>query len=439
MNYIATMVRYSALIHKPMLRNLKAFADNHDVQKIYLFVMAGKNKEETQLPTYILEDERFEFVSIGKDGMKLNNNLKLFDHRILPQMVNPLTGMNLKLHREYSYLLPSPKIRRDSLPNTSKHPRFLATTGALSRPNYKLLTFAGVRAELEHTYGFAFVTVHNNRRFDMVQVDCQKNGNFQYLREFYRDGKMFDSQPEAVIWGDLHVGETSPKALAASLKQLEELQPKRLVLHDVFNGHSVNRHKKANNLSKAELWKNKMHVLEEEVEQCLEQLNSIANKFPDMEILVVESNHDKFLTRYISEEYFLGDGANSIFACKMFITLHENKVKPTLQLALEIVGTPAANIRFLKEDEELRVKGICLSEHGHNGVNGARGSGKSYSNYNLRTISGHEHTPRLHVNGMVVGTMTHLKLNYTKGPSSWAWANGILYPSGKYALLTLIL
>ena len=428
----------SAVIHKPLLRNLKAFADQHNVEKIYLFVMNGRNKDETALPTYLLEDERFEFLSLGKDGMKLNNNLKMFDHRILAQMVNPLTGMNLKLHRESSYLLPSPKIRRDSLPNTSKHPRFLATTGALSRPNYKLHTFAGVRAELEHTYGFAFVQIKNNRVFDMVQIDCQKNGNFHYLREFYRDGKMFDATPEAVIWGDLHVGDTNQKALAASIKQLDELQPKRLFLHDAFNGHSVNRHERANNLSKAELWSKKMHVLEEEVEQCLKQLNAIAKKFPDMEINVVESNHDKFLTRYISEEFFLGDGANSVFSCKMFVALHEDKVKPTLQLAMELVGKPAGNIRFLKEDEEYRVKGICLSEHGHNGVNGSRGSGKSYSNYNLRTISGHEHTPRLHVNGMVVGTMTNLKLGYTKGPSSWMHANGVLYSSGKYTLLTLI-
>jgi len=53
-------------------------------------------------------------------------------------------------------------------------------------------------------------------------------------------------------------------------------------------------------------------------------------------------------------------------------------------------------------------------------------------------ISAHEHTPKIHPNGMVVGTLTKLKLGYTKGASSWLNANGILYSSGKYSLLTLI-
>lgn len=53
-------------------------------------------------------------------------------------------------------------------------------------------------------------------------------------------------------------------------------------------------------------------------------------------------------------------------------------------------------------------------------------------------ISGHTHSPFLGQNSMVVGTSTKLKLDYTKGPSSWLNAHGILYGNGKYALITLI-
>ena len=53
-------------------------------------------------------------------------------------------------------------------------------------------------------------------------------------------------------------------------------------------------------------------------------------------------------------------------------------------------------------------------------------------------ITGHEHSPKLYANGMCVGTSTKLKLGYTKGASSWLNAHGLLYKSGKYALLTLV-
>ena len=71
-------------------------------------------------------------------------------------------------------------------------------------------------------------------------------------------------------------------------------------------------------------------------------------------------------------------------------------------------------------------------------INGARGSSSSFDRFNLKMITGHEHTPKMYGNGMVVGTSTHLKLSYTKGAGSWMNAHGILYKSGKYALLTLV-
>ena len=438
MNYMISTIQLCASVNKPLLRNMIAFADKHDVDKIYLFVMAGKNKDETAVATMLMDDPRIELLFLDKTGMKLNSNLKLFDTQILASQINPLTGFNKKLHRDFSYILPSPKIRYMTIPNTSKHPRFLATTGALSNPNYKLHTAQGRKAELEHEFGFAYVEVKNNRLYDYHPVAALKNGNFNYGREFYRNGKQEDQQPEALVLGDIHVGDTCPKAMKASEKQIEELQPKRVVIHDLFNGHSINHHERNNNLSKAQLWKQKMHVLEEEVEQCQQELNRLAHKFPKVEFLVVESNHDLFMAQYIGQENFLQDGQNSVFSCRLFVEMSNGHKQPILKTAMELVGKIAKNVRFLSEDEEYRVKGVGLDYHGHRGMNGARGTSMSFSNNNLALITGHEHSPKIHPNGMVVGTLTKLKLGYTKGASSWLNANGILYSSGKYSLITMI-
>ena len=442
MNIIVSTIQHNALVNKNLLRNMLTFADRHDVRVIYLYVMPGKNKDETLLPQF--EDERIELLFLGKEGKKLNSNLKLHDTKILASQINPLTGFPSKLHRSFSYILPSPKIRYLSLPNTSTHPRFLATTGALTHGNYKdgssgsTNTAQGRKAALEHEYGFAFVKIKNNRLFSYRPVMALKNGNFHYGREHYKNGKVYDEDPEALILGDFHVGDTCMKSREASLKQIEELRPKRVFFHDLFDGMSINHWERDNNLAKARAHADGIYVLEDEVKACLKELVTIAEMFPDQEFFVVESNHDIRLSRYISTENFLTDGQNSIFACKLFIAHMEQNSEPILKTAMELVGEIPANVRFLAEDEEYRVQGIGLSEHGHRGVNGARGSGASFDRFNLKLITGHEHTPKIYGNGMVVGTNTKLKLPYTRGPGSWMHANGLLYSSGKYTLLTII-
>ena len=438
MNRIVSTIQLSALVNRPFLRNMIAFADEHNVNKIELFVMPGKNKDESNIATVLMENPRIELLFLDKTGKKINNNLKLYDTGILASQINPLTGFNKKLHRDYSYLLPSPKVRYMSIPNTSKYPRFLATTGALTHGNYKMHTAQGRKAELEHEYGFAFIEVKNSRIFNYHPVMALKNGNFNFNREFYRNGKKEDQQPEALILGDIHVGDTCMKSMKVSVQMIADLKPRRVVLHDLFNGHSINHHERSNNLSKAQLWKQKMHILEEEVNECQTFLNDLAYKFPDVQFLVVESNHDLFMKTYISHENFLADGQNSVFSCRLFVEMDKCKPQPILQTAMELQGKVAKNIRFLNEDEEYRVKGVGLDYHGHRGMNGARGTSMSFSNNNLMLISAHEHTPKIHPNGMVVGTLTKLKLGYTKGASSWLNANGLLYSSGKYTLLTII-
>lgn len=438
MNYIVSTIQYCATVNKPFLRNMLAFADKHNVPKIYLFVLAGKNKDEAALATALLDDPRIELMYLDKNGKKLNSNLKLHDTQILASQINPLTGFQSKLHRDFSYILPSPKIRYLSIPNTSTYPRFLATTGALTHPNYKLHTAQGRKAELEHEYGFAYVEIRNSRLFNYRPVMALKNGNFHYDREYYRNGKVTDVQPEALVLGDWHTGDTCPKTRAATIKMIEKLKPKRVVLHDLFNGHSINHHERKNNLSKAELWGSRKHELEVEVEQCLKELNFFAHKFPDVQFLIAESNHDLFMAQYIGTENFLADGQNSVFSCRLFVEMMTARKQPVLKTAMELIGKVAHNVRFFNEDEEYRVKGVGLDYHGHRGVNGARGSGASFDRFNLKMITGHEHTPKIYANGMVVGTSTLLKLGYTKGASSWLNAHGILYPDGKYSLISLV-
>jgi hypothetical protein len=432
MKYIVTNIQFNALVNANLLKNLLCFAKEHGVTHLLTFVQNGSYKDEDEIDKRVFE-AGFETVEF----LKLNNNLKLRDMKILAQQINPMTGMATKLSRDYSFIMPSAKIRYLSVANTSSCPRALMTTGNLTKPNYKLNTAQGRKAFSQHQYGFVFVEVKNGRKFSTYQVEATKNGNFYYLDERYHNGRMSKAQPEAIVLGDVHLGDTNPKAYKHSLAVVEELKPKRVVLHDLFNGHSINPHEQGHLLSSLRAIKQKRESLEDELWQVYNEVWRLADLFPDIEFLVAESNHDIFLERYLDAKGFVDEPENFLHAVKMIPIVLEGE-KPTLQIGLELLGDLPENFLFGKEDEEYRVRGVELMYHGHRGLNGSRGTSASFDRFNLKMISAHEHSPKLFANGMVVGTMTHLRLPYTKGCSGWMHCNGILYTDGKYGLLPLV-
>lgn len=429
MKYIVTNVQYNAGVNKNFMENILRFAKEHEVDHLLTFVQNGCYKDEETIDQAVFE-AGFSTVEF----QTLNRNLRLRDLKIPAQQINPLTGVTPKLSRDYSYIMPSAKIRYLSVANTSKSPHALMTTGNLTKPHYKMHTAQGRKAEEQHCYGFVFVEIINGRLFSTYQVEANKNGDFHYMTEHYVKGKKVSAQPEALILGDIHWGDTNPKAWKRSLQMIEDLNPKRVVLHDIFNGHSINPHERKHLLAELKTLKGRRDCLEYELRDVHKLMVALAVKFPKVEFLVSESNHDIFLYRYIDDKMFIEQPQNFLFCANIIPQILEEK-KPTLQIALEQFGKIPTNFMFAREDEEHRVRGVELAYHGHRGLNGSRGTSASFDRFNLKMITGHEHVPKLYANGMVVGTNTHLKLPYTKGASSWMHANGILYSDGKYGLI----
>jgi len=432
MKYIVTNIQYNATVNVNFLRNIKSFAKKHSITQFLTFVQNGQYQEDDVIDTRVFEAG---FATI--DSLALNKNLRLKDMKILAQQINPMTGMATKLSRDSSYIMPSAKIRYISVANTTTKPRAFLTTGNITKPNYKLHTAQGRKAEEQHQYGFVFVEIKNSRIFSTYQVEATKNGDFYYLNERYHDGKVTTVQPEAIVLGDVHFGDTNPKAYRHSKEVLRTLKPKRVVLHDIFNGHSINPHEKGHLLSSLRNLKTR-DSLENELKMVYSEVTKLAAEFPNVNFLVSESNHDIFLERYLDSKDFIDHPQNFLMACKMIPLILEGR-KPTLQIGLELFGHLPKNFHFAKVDEEHRVRGVELGYHGHNGINGSRGTSSSFDKFNLRMITAHEHSPKLYANGMVVGTLTHLKLPYTKGAGSWAHTNGILYADGKYGLMPFVL
>lgn len=432
MKYLITSIQKGAPVNAGLLKNMLRFAEEKGIENLYTFVMNGRYKDEEHIDKRVFEAG---FAII--ENQRLNSNLRCQDMKILAQQIQPFTGLNQKLSRDYSYILPSPKVRYMSVANTSTHPRALMTTGSLTHGNYKEHTAQGRKAKHQHQYGFVYVEVKNNKIFDAYQVEATKKGDFHYKDERYVAGRKVYSQPEALVLGDWHTGDTCKKTRKKTIEMLKELKPKKVVFHDLFNGHSINPHERGHLVSSLKSYQQKRDSLDRELREVYREISYFANQFPKIQFVVSESNHDIFLHRYIDSKEFMNHPQNFLMVIDMIPKILEDK-KPTLEIGLSLIGKIPSNFTFLREDQEYRVRGIELGYHGHRGVNGSRGTSRSFDNLNLKMISGHEHSPKLYQNGMVVGTSTKLKLDYTKGAGSWINAHGILYSDGKYGLLTII-
>jgi len=53
-----------------------------------------------------------------------------------------------------------------------------------------------------------------------------------------------------------------------------------------------------------------------------------------------------------------------------------------------------------------------------------------------RANTGHTHTAQIIDGLFVAGTMTRLRLDYVKGPSSWSHSLIVTYPNGKRTIVT---
>lgn len=446
MKYIITSIQLGARLNQNFYKNMLKFKEVHGVDKILVYVMNGKYKDEIIHPS-VAKLDGIEFID---SNYRLSKKVLAYNTKVLAQNINPLDGQSNKLPAEYSYVMPGTKRRYITVPSIGMKPRFFTSTGSMTEPNYiteakssGMLVKRGLQAKAEHEYGFSYVQTKGNS-FEIYPLNADKSGNFYYLNERYHSGKLVKGRfIEALVMGDWHTGDTNPEIRNKTIKMIETLNPKRVVFHDIFDGYSVNHHKKGKLLEALRTDIKQLHKLEDELRGVLKEIQFFSNKFPRVQFIVAESNHDVFLRSYLDNKYHHDEPHNYLQAIKIIPRVLDTKKVILQEALLTITDKLPNNFLFLREDDAHRIggeiNGVAIGQHGHNGVNGAKGSANSFRRTNARMITGHTHSPRIYGNGMIVGTSTYLQLDYTIGGlSSWLNAHGVLYPNNTYSLLTMI-
>ena len=167
----------------------------------------------------------------------------------------------------------------------------------------------------------------------------------------------------------------------------------------------------------------------------------------DAKQLIVSSNHNDHLSQWLSGGEKGVTPENALLYHKLMVMMFESAEKTPSGVKM---GNPFKMymesqcefdekiLLFLGGNAPYLIGDIDVSQHGHRGPNGARGSRANLSKIGVKTVIGHSHSPGITGGCWQVGTSSHLNLEYAQGPSSWLHCHCVIHANGKRQLLPII-
>jgi len=425
--FIITWAQNSTNVHENFIQNIEAYSKFIDAD---IHVIAGRYKNPTSIFTdkdYDVWSERIiQYLDAGRHEVHKHMSI-MSDVKIQPTAVDPMTGLQ-GMSGINSCVFGSPKVQMETIPVLEGNmPKLMMTTGACTVKNYTD-SKAGKKGEFHHTLGFVIVEIKNDEIFFSRQITATDDGDFTDL--FYRveDGQVSRINTiAAAILGDLHYGQHDERVIDKTLELFDILKPENVILHDVFDGLSINHHESKDPFIQFQREIEGTNSLKREIEEMLEGLK----KFSKYNVSIVRSNHDDFLDRWLKNTDWRKANTlkNSIEYMEYSALLLKgdapNGVIPYL------INQKYPEFRTLGRSDSLVIKGWELAQHGDIGSNGTRGSLLQFRKLNTKIVVGHYHSPGRKDGALSVGTSTKLRVNYNLGPSGWLQSHVIIHHDSK--------
>jgi hypothetical protein len=383
----------------------------------------------------------------------LNQNLVLLgDVKIQPTASSPLTGFD-SLSGSSSAIVGHTKLqlRCIATPN-NRMAKIMTTTGACTKPNYTD-SRAGKLGNFHHTLAAVVVEVVGKKFFlRQLNFDTKTQSFTDLDTRYYEDRAEKAPRAAALIMGDTHtdfISKAVEKATFGKKGMVESLRPEYLIWHDLLDGYAVNPHHKGNPFNAIAKVASGRAAIKAEVERACHYVKN--HTPPATRSVIVPSNHDDFLRRWIVNADWKQEPGNALFYLKTAASMVEKTrfverygtwyPSPFPMIFRQTVD--CSNIELLESDPECPeksfvIEGIELSMHGERGPNGSRGSIQNHKRLGVRSIIGHAHTPGIEEGCYQVGTSTNLRLEYTSGPSSWLNAHCAINADGRRQLIVIV-
>lgn len=447
LRYIVTAAQNDTKVNASFWENLKALADYYDA---HIYVCPFTYSPKTSLtaveePQWAPELQEY----IVSDRVQLAQGLVLCAEvtRTLPTAARPLSGYETYTGRA-SGIFPHAKIAMESIPSMRTEPtKFNYTTGAVTRHHYSR-TKAGFKGEFHHAYGALIVEVTNDGWW-VRQLNADRANRIYDLDVCAEDGQVFAIERAAAItFGDAHNSDMDPivrEATWGSGGLVDFLRPHEGHYHDIFDMNSRPWQEENDFHRQFEKHVGNVESVQGEVKKTVDVFNEWQYR-PWMKHIIVRSNHDEKLEKWLNFGDYKKDLVNAVF----FLEAQLAKVKAligkdrflVLEWAMRRCGIPA-EVTFLEADESHIVckarggDGIECGGHGHYGPNGSRGSTRSLAKMARKQNKAHDHTAAIFDGVYSAGTKSVLNPAYAKGPSSWSHSDIVTYENGKRAIVTM--
>lgn len=447
--FVITAAQNATPIHEGFLKALKRYCEEEDAELIVI-PLRYKNPTSKWTESQANEEQWSPALApyLYNQRKKLNDNLILMaDVKTQPTAEKPLSGFEGITHGE-SGIFGHTKLQLLTVPTPQgKYPKILTTTGAITLPNYTD-SKAGKKGEFHHVFGACVVDIFG-KKFHMYQINALKDGSFIHLdREYFPTKKSRKAKrPHAVVFGDTHrkfIDDDVEQATFGPEGIVATLNPTHLIFHDLHDGYAENPHHFGNPFVALAKHKAGFDDVHKEIAEDASWLTRVVGKRTGV---IVSSNHDNFLWRWVINNDWRLDPKNSSFYLHTALFMVNNTKMtdqgsstpdPFAYWMSQMIDNAKTNLVCLKMDESLMLGGVELGMHGHMGPNGSRGSRQNLRRIGVKSIIGHTHSPGIEEGCYQVGTSSPLSLEYTGGPSSWLNTHAVVYANGKRSLINVI-
>jgi transposase-like protein len=368
---------------------------------------------------------------------------------IIPTADDPLSGFENYTGRR-SGIFPHVKMEMRSIASAKYEPtKFNYTTGTLTLRNY-IQKKAGLKGEFHHVYGGLIIEVDDKGAWFVRQLNADGDDGIQDLTVYAQLGKAQGGyKVEAITWGDIHLDQLDPEVDEIAWAPgglLDELQPTYQFMHDTLAiSCGISHHDLKSPTKQFGLHVTGRNDAWEEMRRTAAFLTDRSYR-PWCKTIVVDSNHDRHLKRWIEETDYRHDHVNALFYLRTALAMYEAIERQSndfhlVECVLRNAGC-SEDIMFWRRDESFIIcydksGGIECGMHGDEGANGTRGTPTGLSKLGRKMNIGDKHSAEIRHGLYVAGTSSLMDMGYNNGPSSWSHSLIVTYQNGKRAILTM--
>jgi hypothetical protein len=453
--YIAISAQNNTFVHNKFMDSLEVLAGERNAQILcgtFTYNTSGfQNLQKGTDSEEVWYDPRIKKYVLDKPVMLCNDLMWCGELNILPTAVNPLSGLH-SYTRAASAIVPHAKLQLESIPTHKSLPaKLMYTTGAVTKRNY-IQKKAGQKAEFHHAFSALIVEVDSEGDFFVRQLNAETStGCFYDLDKYYTPNGVYNSNyVEAINWGDLHSEKKDQVAYDLAFgnnldSMIDTLRPKFQFANDLADFTSRNHHSIGDPYFRFKTHIHGNDSVRNDIFNIIGTLEAMERDF--CQTVVVESNHDLALERWLKNADYKIDPENAIFflecQLKKYKTIERGEFDFSIfEWAVKYNSKTLDHVRFLKTDELFFIcnedgNGISCGQHGHTGANGSRGGVAVFQKLGSRHNVGHTHTATIKDGVYYAGVMAKLDLGYNTGGSSWSQSSIITYPNSKRTIITI--